>query len=104
MPKGPDSFCYGRADECRRVLAKAGFDPASVILRTVTHERRLPTVSFLFEAERDAGVRAAAVLAAQTPEALRAIQTQIEESMRAYRKADGFSIPYAAHVIGVSAR
>ncbi len=56
------------------------------MMRTVTHDWRLPTASFLFEAERDGGVRTAALLAAQKSEALRAIQRQIEESVRAYRK------------------
>jgi ubiquinone/menaquinone biosynthesis C-methylase UbiE len=102
VPKGPDYFGYGRPDECREALTKAGFDAASILFRTVTHEWRVPTASFLFEAERDAAVRTAAVLAAQTPQALGAIQRRIEDSVRAYQKGDGFSIPYAAHVIAVS--
>ncbi len=43
-----------------------------------------------------------AVLAAQTPGTLAAIQAQIEESVRAHANEDGFAIPYAAHVVVVT--
>jgi SAM-dependent methyltransferase len=103
-PKGPDYFGYGHPDECRKTLGSIGFDPASLNFQTVTVEWRLPTASFLFEAERDAGVRTAALLAQQTPKAMRAIQTQIERSVRIYRQGDAFLIPFAAHLITITAQ
>ena len=103
VPQGPDFLGYGNADKCREALGRAGFDPQSVALQTIMKEWCVPTASFLFEAERDAGVRTAAVLARQTPETLRAIQSEIEESVRGYETENGFKIPYVAHLIVVSA-
>jgi ubiquinone/menaquinone biosynthesis C-methylase UbiE len=103
VPQGPDFLVYGDAEKCREALSRAGFDPQSLVLKTITKEWRLPTASFLFAAERDAGVRTAAVLARQSPEALKAIQNQIEESVRAYEQERGFVIPYVAHLAVVKA-
>ncbi len=103
LPEGPDYFGYGDLDECRKTLGELGFDPVSLVFRTVTVEWQVPTASFVFECERDVGVRTAALLAAQTPETLSAIRAQMKESVRAYTKRDGFSIPYAAHVVAVTA-
>lgn len=103
VPEGPDPFGYGEAEACRRVLDRLGFDPASLTFRTVTAEWYVPSAGFVFEAERDAGVRTTALLAAQTPEVLSAIRTQIEAALRPYAKGTGFSIPYAAHVIAARA-
>jgi SAM-dependent methyltransferase len=103
MPRGPDSLMLARPDECRALLAAAGFDPASVTFRTVTHGWRVPTASFIFERERDAGVRTAALLARQTPEALAAIQRDVEAAMRAFANPPGFLVPYTAHVISARA-
>ncbi len=103
VPQGPDFLGYGSAGNCHQVLSRAGFDPQSLVLQTITKEWCVPTASFLFEAERDAGVRTAALLARQSPEALNAIQAQIEESVRAYEQERGFVIPYVAHLISVNA-
>jgi ubiquinone/menaquinone biosynthesis C-methylase UbiE len=100
VPAAPDYSEYAKPDRCRKALQKAGFDAGSMEVRTVTCNWRVPTASFLFEAERDAGVRTAAVLAAQTPAALAAIQRDIENAVRRYAADGGFSIPFAAHVIG----
>ena len=103
LPEGPEYFGYGDPAESRRVLGRLGFDPASVIFRTVTVEWYVPTAAFVFESERDFGVRTGALLAAQTPEVLASIQAQIEESVQAYARGEGFALPYAAHVIAVTA-
>ena len=102
VPQGPDFLVYGNADKCRSAL-RAGFDAQSLVLQTIMKEWCVPTASFLFEAERDAGVRTAALLSQQTPEALKAIQSQIEDSVRGYETENGFKIPYVAHLIAVSA-
>ena len=59
------------------------------------------TTRYPFDAERDAGVRTAGLLARQTPARLQAIQSAIEESVRRYAKGDGFAIPKATYVIAV---
>ncbi len=104
LPEGPDYFGYGDPDEIRRVLGRLGFDPASLVFRTVTVEWHVPTASFVFECERDFGVRRGALLAVQTPKTLASIQAQIEASVQAYARSDGFAIPYAAHVVAAKAR
>jgi SAM-dependent methyltransferase len=104
VPKGPDSLAFGNPDACRAALAEAGFEPGSVTFHTVTHGWRVPAAAFIFEAERDAGVRTAAVLARQTADALRAIQRDIEAGMRAFASAPGYLVPYTAHVIAARAR
>jgi ubiquinone/menaquinone biosynthesis C-methylase UbiE len=102
FPSGPEYFAYGSADQCREVLQKADFDPASFEFRTVMSDWQIPTASFLFEAERDAGVRTAAVLAVQSPDALVAIERDIARSLGRYANDSGFAIPFAAHVIGAT--
>ena len=101
LPKVPDYFAFDEAEACRAVLGRAGFDPASLVFRTVMVDWQVPSASFLFEAKRDAGVRTAAVLAAQKPEVLAAIEAQIASGLQAYAHESGFRIPYAAHVIAV---
>jgi SAM-dependent methyltransferase len=99
VPAGPDPFGYGDAGACRRVLSRSGFDPTSLTFRTVTVEWEVPSASFVFDAERDAGVRTTALLAAQTPDALAAIRGHIVSALQPYARGKAFSIPYAAHVI-----
>ena len=84
---------------CRKALGEAGFDPMSLVFQSKTIEWKVPSASFIFESERDAGVRNAAILAAQKPEALAAIKEHIEKSVRAYKRGDGFVISFTAHIV-----
>jgi len=102
LPPGPDYFGYGDPDECRQILKQAGFDPESVIFNTVVENWQVPTANFVFEAERDAGVRTAALLAAQGEDTLANIRDQIAASIQAFANDNGFALPYAAHVISAS--
>lgn len=103
LPQGPDYYGYADPDKCRATLGRAGFDPASFVFQTVTADWQVPTAAFVFESARDAGVRGAALLAAQTPPMLAAIQAQIEEKVRAYATGSGFAIPETAHVVAATA-
>lgn len=62
----------------------------------------VPSAQFVFEAERNAGVRTAGLLARQTPDKLSTIQSAIETSVKPYAKGSGFAIPKAAYFIAVS--
>jgi hypothetical protein len=62
-------------------------------------EWHLPTASYFFEAERDAGVRTAGLLARQSPERLDAIRIAIENGMRQYAKGNEFVLPMTAHIV-----
>jgi SAM-dependent methyltransferase len=99
VPKGPDHLQHGRIDTWRSTLAAAGFQSASVDVVLARAEWELPTDFFLFEAQRHAGVRTAAFLAAQTPEALEAINQAITRGVRGYARGRDFVVPYAAWVV-----
>jgi len=102
LPAGPPYHLFSDEAECRNVLGRVGFNAASMVYETSLVEWDVPTSQFLFEAERDAGVRTAGLLARQTSQALDAIMRAIEDGVRPYAKGEGFAIPMAAHVIDVS--
>jgi ubiquinone/menaquinone biosynthesis C-methylase UbiE len=102
VPEGPSKFLHADSENCWKALERNGFDRGSIIFETRLAEWNIPTAQYLFEAERDAGVRTAGLLARQTPDRLDAIMRAIEKGVRRYAKGDRFAIPMAAHVIVVS--
>ena len=88
-------------EEFRAALEGAGFDGSSMTFKVHRIEWQVPTARFVFDAERNAGVRTAGLLARQTPEALDAIQAVIERGMRRYARGEEFAIPKAAYVVAV---
>jgi ubiquinone/menaquinone biosynthesis C-methylase UbiE len=104
LPEGPQYYLYGEEDECRKVLEQSGFDGSSMIYETCTVEWHLPTASYFFEAERDAGVRTAGLLARQSPGKLHAIRVAIENQMQRYTTGNEFVLPMTAHVVTVAKR
>ncbi len=102
LPEGPPHYLYGQREECRKVLGESGFDGSSMSYETRVVEWHLPTASYFFEAERDAGVRTAGLLARQSPEKLEAIRIAVEEGVRRCARGNEFVIPMAAHVVVVS--
>ena len=69
---------------------------------TRTVEWRLPSASYFFQAERDAGVRTAGILTRQSPERLDAIRVAIESGIQRYTQGREIVLPMAARVIVVS--
>jgi ubiquinone/menaquinone biosynthesis C-methylase UbiE len=102
LPEGPPRYLYDQEEECRTVMENAGFDGRSMIYQTRSVEWHLPTAQYFFEAERDAGVRTAGLLARQSPEKLNAIRTAIENGVRRYAKGNEFVVPMAAHIVVAS--
>jgi ubiquinone/menaquinone biosynthesis C-methylase UbiE len=102
VPSGPPHHLYSGPDEFRRALERAGFDGNTMTFDLHTIRWKVPTTRFVFDAERNAGVRTAALLAGQTSEQLRAIQSAIESSVSAYAEDEGFAIPKAAYIVTVS--
>ena len=102
VPEGPSKFSYAEKEKCQKALQRNGFDGGSMISQTRCVEWSVPTPRYLFEAERDAGVRTAGLLARQTLDRLDAIMRAIEDGVRHYAKGDHFIIPMAAHVVVVS--
>jgi ubiquinone/menaquinone biosynthesis C-methylase UbiE len=102
LPEGPPKYLYGEREECRQVLKRAGFDGRSMSYETRTVEWHLPHVDHYFDAERNAGVRTAGLLARQSPETLEAIRIAIQNAIKRYARGDKFVIPMAANVVVVS--
>lgn len=103
LPEGPPFFLLSTLTECRRSLGEAGFDKASVRFDTRRAEWVVPTAEYLFEAERDAGVRTAGLLAAQPADRLERIRKAVTRGVKKYAVADGFAIPMTAHVVSAVA-
>jgi ubiquinone/menaquinone biosynthesis C-methylase UbiE len=102
VPEGPEFYRYADPDRCRRDLTAAGFDATSVETVRVEALWRLPAATQLFEAELHAGVRTAAVLAAQPPDRLEAIRDALEAGVERYADGDGFALPIAAVVVSAA--
>jgi len=102
LPPGPPFYLFEDEEGFREVLARAGFDGASMNFKVHFIEWNVPSARFVFDAELNAGVRTAGLLARQTPEALRKIQSAIEKSVQPYAKGDGFAIPKAAYIVSAA--
>lgn len=102
LPPGAPHYLFAGREEFRRALNGVGFSGDSMKFKLHTIKWNVPSANYVFDAERNAGVRTAGLLARQTPEALRAIQSAIEKAVCAYAKDNDFAIPKAAYVIAVS--
>jgi ubiquinone/menaquinone biosynthesis C-methylase UbiE len=102
LPEGPPKYLYGEPEECRKVLERSGFDGNSMTYETRLVEWQLPDAGYLFEAERNAGVRTAGILAHQSPEALEKIRVALENGIKQFARRNHFVLPMAAHVVVVS--
>lgn len=101
LPEGPPFFKFSDDTECRRTLEATGF--ASVDVRLLPLTWRLPSADALFAAMSQGGVRTAAVLRAQTPEALANIRAAMRRGIEAYARDGEFVVPMPA-VLAVGTR
>jgi SAM-dependent methyltransferase len=102
VPDGPPHYLFDTAEGFRNALEAAGFDGASMTFKLHTIEWRLPSARFIFDLQLNASVRTGGRLALQTPETLRAIESEIEGAIRPYAEGDGFVIPKAAYIVAIS--
>jgi SAM-dependent methyltransferase len=102
LPPGPAFYLFENETEFRETVERAGFDGSSMTFKTHQIKWQVPTAAFIFDAELNAGVRTAGLLARQTPEALAKIQAAIEKSVQEYATKDGFAIPKAAYVVAAT--
>jgi SAM-dependent methyltransferase len=94
LPEGPPFFRFSEPDEVVRSLAAAGFvDPHVEQIPLVW---RLDSGEALYAAFVEGAVRTAALLKAQTPEALAAIRRAITERVEPYRRGQTIELPMAA--------
>jgi hypothetical protein len=75
-------------------MGKAGFVGSEV--RQLPLTWRIPSADAVFEAMSRGGVRTAAVLRAQTPEALARIRDAIRTALKEYARGDAYAIPMPA--------
>jgi ubiquinone/menaquinone biosynthesis C-methylase UbiE len=102
LPEGPPKYLFGQQEECRQVLEEVGFDGNSMTYETRLAEWQLPTAGYVFEAERNAGVRTAGILERQSPEILEKIRIALENGIKQFARGNQFVLPMAANVIVVS--
>ena len=101
LPPGPPYYLFENPEAFRAGLERAGFDGASMKFKVHRIEWQVPSARFVFDAELEAGVRTAGLLARQMPEVLSAIQAGIEQGVQRFARGDGFAIPKAAYVVAV---
>jgi len=94
LPEGPPFFRFSDPDGASRSLVAAGFiDPRVEQIPLVW---RLDTADALLEAFLEGAVRTAALLQAQTPEAMAKIRQALLEGVEPYRRGAVFELPMAA--------
>jgi SAM-dependent methyltransferase len=84
LPPGPSFFLFSDPGQCERSLHAAGFRSATVTKAPQVWRMASPDV--LFEAIMKGTVRAAALLRAQTPEALAAIRNAARRAAASYER------------------
>jgi SAM-dependent methyltransferase len=94
LPEGPPFFRFSDAAGTRRTLASNGLTDVRVEELPLTW--RLASADALFEALSRGGVRTAAVLRAQTPDALAAIRAAIRIGVESYARDGAFIVPMPA--------
>jgi ubiquinone/menaquinone biosynthesis C-methylase UbiE len=102
VPAGPNHYLYSGREQFRQALERAGFSGDSMVFKVHTIQWNIPTARFAFDAELNAGVRTAGLLAQQTPESLERIRLAIESRLQRYAIANGFSIPKGAYIVAVT--
>jgi SAM-dependent methyltransferase len=94
LPEGPPFFRFSDAGEATRSMRAVGFDDVRV--EHVPLVWQLPSAGALFDAFANGAVRTAALLRAQTPDALVDIHTAIIEEASKYRRGEVVELPMAA--------
>ena len=96
LPEGPPFFRFSEAAETRRTLEEAGFTDVQV--RELSLTWHMASADAVFEAVSRGGVRTAAVLRAQAPDALAAIRAAVRRGVESYARDGGFAVPMPAVV------
>ncbi|MBI3490612.1 MAG: methyltransferase domain-containing protein [Acidobacteria bacterium] len=94
LPEGPPFFRFSAEDEGRTALSQEGF--TNIDVRTLPLVWRLTSSDAVFEAVSRGGVRMAALLRAQTPDAISAIRAAVRRGVEAYAHDGLFLVPMPA--------
>jgi ubiquinone/menaquinone biosynthesis C-methylase UbiE len=99
LPAGPPYYLYADRNACRQLLQSIGFMQDSVSFETLLVNWIVPSLQFYFDAELNAGVRTAALLALQSPDRVSRIRAAVEKSVQQYATRHGYAIPMAAYIV-----
>lgn len=91
LPPGPPFFRFSDAHESERALLAAGFVEPRI--DEVAQTLRIPAPQTPFDVLMRGGVRVAAILKAQSPEALLAIQKAVSDEAASYRDNGEVTVP-----------
>jgi SAM-dependent methyltransferase len=94
LPAGPPFFRFSDEAEAARSMAAVGFSAPQVEMVPLVW--RLPSGDALCDAFLQGAVRTAALLRAQTPDAMAGIRRAIVEAAERYRTGDRIELPMAA--------
>lgn len=94
LPEGPPFFRFSDAAETGRTLEAAGF--ANIDVQELPLTWRVAAADDVFAAMSRGGVRTAAVLRAQTPQALDAIREAVRHGVESYAQDGAFLLPMPA--------
>lgn len=94
LPSGPPFFRFSDPEECRRALLAAGFAKPGVVQIPQVWRLRSPDV--VFEAFWRSSVRTAALLRAQSAEALATIRNAVGQATLAHQKGGGIELSMPA--------
>jgi SAM-dependent methyltransferase len=100
LPKGPPFFLFSDPAESRRRLLAAGFVQPEV--RQLPLVWQVPSAEVAFDAVSRGGVRTAAVLAAQSPEALARIRQAAASALQKYARGEMLAVPMPAVLASAS--
>ena len=100
LPAGPPFFRFSDAGECRRTLEDAGFSGVDVKVLPLTW--RLSSAEAVLDALSRGGVRTAALLRAQSPEAFESIRAAVRRGVQTYAQGGGFVVPMPAVLASAS--
>jgi SAM-dependent methyltransferase len=94
LPPGPPFFRFSDPEESKRTLTEMGFINVHSI--QIPQTWLLDSGEVLLTTFQTAAVRTAALLNAQTPAALKKIETEISARMEPFRAGDSFALPMPA--------
>lgn len=94
LPDGPPFFRFSDPVGTRATLEQTGFTDVEV--KELPLIWRLSSAGAAFEAFSRGGVRTAAVLRAQTPDALAAIREEVTREVERYKVGGGYEMPMPA--------
>src|SRR5437763_1228547 len=94
LPAGPPFFLFSDPEESRRRLQEAGF--VQIEIRQLPLLWRVASPNVVVDALSRGGVRTAAVLGAQTPDALDRIRRATGAALAQYARGEIFAIPMPA--------